>query len=84
MDTRIHIKLGFKQDGVFFGWHEGKLYQLPYMKEGRYYPLREIKAKKVKTGWKYWHIRRKKVGVEKLRAMLQNVIWEVPIPEKLI
>jgi len=80
MDTIIPIKYGFIVDGVHFGWHEGILYQLPYTQEGRYYGLRVLKQKKNNKGWIYYHIRRKKVGIEKLRAMLQNVNWDVTKP----
>jgi hypothetical protein len=83
MDTKLHIQLGFKLEGVFFGWHEGELYQLPYEKDGRYFPLRTMRKKSNKTGWEYYHIRRKKVGIPKLRAMLQPVDWKVDKPAKL-
>ena len=83
MDTKIHITLGFKLDDIFFGWHEGVLYQLPYMKDGRYFGLRKLRQKKIKNGWVYYHVRRKKVGLEKLRAMLQSVTWEVTKPTEL-
>jgi hypothetical protein len=79
MDT-IQIKLGFKIDEVFFGWHDGKLYQLPYNISGRYYGLRIMKPKLTKAGWLYYRLRRKKVGIEKIRAMLEPVTWEVKIP----
>jgi hypothetical protein len=85
MNTKIHIKLGFKLDDIFFGWHEGVLYQLPYYSiDGKYVGLRTVKQKKLKkNGWVYYHIRRKKVGIEKLRAMLQSVTWEVSKPIQL-
>ena len=50
MDTKIHITLGFKLDGIFFGWHEGILYQLPYMNNGRYIGLRSLRKKKINYG----------------------------------
>ena len=86
MDTKIHITLGFKLDDIFFGWHEGVLYQLPYYsKDGRYFGLRKVKEKKLKkNGWVYFHIRRKKVGIEKLRAILQVVDWQVSRPMELL
>ena len=80
MDTILLIELGFKQEGVFFGWHEGKLYQLPYMQGGRYYGLRIMKPKSGKDGWVYYRVRRKKMGIEKLRALLQKVSWQVNLP----
>jgi hypothetical protein len=84
MDTNIIIKLGFVIDGVYFGYISGKLYQLPYNKSGRYYGLREIKPKDTKGGiWKYYRIRRKKVGNAKLAAMLKSVSWEVAMPVDL-
>jgi hypothetical protein len=83
MDTILHITLGFKTEDVFFGWHDGVLYQLPYMKNGRYIGLRILKEKKAKNGWVYYRIRRKKVGIEKLRAMLQSVTWDVEKPKTL-
>ena len=83
MDTKIHITLGFKLDGIFFGWHEGILYQLPYMNNGRYIGLRSLRKKKIKSGWEYYHVRRKKLGIEKLRAMLQPVTWEITKPTEL-
>lgn len=85
MDTKLHITLGFKLDDIFFGWHEGVLYQLPYYSnDGKYMGLRVVKEKKLKkNGWVYYHIRRKKVGIEKLRAMLQSVTWEVSKPTEL-
>jgi hypothetical protein len=83
MDTKLHIKLGFKIDGIFFGWHEGKLYQLPYNQGGRYYGLRELKTKKTKNGWVYYHVRRVKFGIEKIRAILQDVDWQVNQPKNL-
>lgn len=84
MDTTIHITLGFKIDDVFFGWHNGTLYQLPYKNGYRYFGLRVMKQKTMKeNGWVYYHLRRKKVGMEKLKAMLQKVDWEVPLPAPL-
>jgi hypothetical protein len=83
MDTKIHFELGFKMDGIFFGWHDRKLYQLPYVKDGRYYGLRVLREKKLKNGWVYFHVRRKKVGMEKLRAMLQTVTWETTKPQSI-
>lgn len=85
MDTKLHIVLGFKLDDVFFGWSNGVLYQLPYYsKDGKYFGLRVLKEKRLKkNGWVYYHIRRKKVGIEKLRAMLQSVSWEVSNPVEL-
>jgi hypothetical protein len=84
MDTKIHITLGFKIDDIYFGWHENKLYQLPYMKSGRYFGLRCLRLKNTKNGWKYYHIRRKKVGIEKLMAMAQSVKWEINKPQEII
>ena len=84
MNTTIHITLGFKINDVFFGWHNGTLYQLPYTKGYRYFGLRVMKQKTMKdNGWVYYHLRRKKVGLEKLKAMLQEVNWEVPLPATL-
>ena len=84
MDTNIHIKLGLKLDNVFFGWHNGVLYQLPYENGGRYIGLRKLRKKKLKeSGWEYYHIRRRKYGIAKLRAMLQEVDWEVRNPSEL-
>lgn len=84
MDTVINIELGFKLDGVFFGYHDGVLYQLPYSKSGRYYSLRILKKKNLKkSGWAYYRIRRKKFGVEKIKAMLETVSWQVNIPPKV-
>jgi hypothetical protein len=83
MDTKIHIKLGFKIEDTFFGWHDGKLYQLPYNRQGRYFGLRTLKEKSTKGGWKYYRVRRKKLGIEKLRAMLQQVTWEINRPQTL-
>ena len=86
MDTKLHIILGFKLDDVFFGWHDGVLYQLPYYsKDGKYFGLRVLREKRLKkNGWVYYHIRRKKVGIEKLRAILQSVEWEVSKPMQLL
>jgi hypothetical protein len=83
MDTIIHITLGFKIDGVFFGYHNGELYQLPYMNNGRYFGLRIIKKKIGKDGWDYYRIRRKKFGMNKIGALLENVDWQVKKPTKL-
>ena len=83
MDTKLHFKLGFKIDNVFFAWHNGNLYQLPYNQNGRYYGLRILKAKKTTNGWIYYHVRRVKFGIEKIRAMLQNVDWQVTEPKNL-
>ena len=75
--------MGFKIDGIYFGWHDGKLYQLPYEQDGRYYGLRQLRKKFIKNGWEYYHVRRKKVGIEKLRAMLQPVNWKITKPANL-
>jgi hypothetical protein len=83
MDTKLHIALGFKIDDIYFGWENGVLYQLPYMQEGRYYGLRRLRKKKLANGWEYYHVRRKKIGVEKLRAMLQAVSWDISKPVEL-
>lgn len=80
MDTKIHITLGFRVGDIFFGWVDGNLYQLPYTYNGRYFGLRKLKPKKTKDGWVYYHVRRKKVGMEKLKAMLESVKWEVDKP----
>ena len=81
METMLHIKYGFKMNDIYFGWHEGTLYQLPYQhKDGRYFGLRKVKLKVNDNGWDYYHIRRKKVGIAKLRAMLQKVDWDVEVP----
>jgi hypothetical protein len=80
MFTILHIKYGFKVDNVFFGWHEGDLYQLPYEHIGRYFALRKIAKKYSKDGWAYYRVRRKKYGAEKVLAMLQEVDWEVKKP----
>jgi hypothetical protein len=80
MDTKLHIKYGFRMDNAFFGWHEGVLYQLPYQNDARYFGLRKVRLKVNDNGWEYYHIRRKKVGIPKLRAMLQKVDWEVEVP----
>lgn len=82
MDT-ILIQYGFKLDGIFFGYHEGVLYQLPYNVSGRYYPLRTMVKKKLKNGWEYYHLRRKKYGTDKVKSMLQAVEWEIAIPPKV-
>ena len=80
METNINIKFGFIVDGIYFGWNEGILYQLPYNNNGRYYPLRVLKRRDNVKGWTYYTIRRKKVGIEKIRAMLQSVNWNVTMP----
>lgn len=80
MSTYLHIKHGFKIDNVFFGWHEGDLYQLPYEYNNRYFALRKIKLKTLKNGWQFYRIRRKAYGMPKVRAMLQDVDWQVPKP----
>ena len=59
------------------------LYQLPYEFDGRYFSLRKLRKKVSKSGWEYYHVRRKKVGIEKLRAMLQSVEWDVKSPFEL-
>jgi hypothetical protein len=84
MNTIIHITQGFKLDDVFFGWHNGVLYQLPYKNGNKYFGLRVMKQKQLKqNGWLYYHLRRNKVGVEKLRALIQQVDWQVPLPATL-
>ena len=83
IDTIIPIRLGFLIDGIHFGWHDGKLYQLPYNQSGRYYGLRLLRQKKAKNGWVYYHVRRKKLGLEKLKAMLKPVNWNVSKPVSL-
>lgn len=80
MHTLLHIKYGFKVDNVFFGYHNGEIYQLPYTFSGRYFGLRKLRQKYMKDGWSYYHIRRKKYGKEKIMAMLQEVDWEVKKP----
>ncbi len=76
MDTKIHIELGFKIDGIYFGWHDQVLYQLPHINNGRYFGLRAIKPKTTKGGWVYYRIRRKKVGKGEgdLEAWVQSKI----------
>ena len=85
MDTnKIVFKLGFKLDGIFFAYHEGLVYQLPYMHKGRYFGLRSTKPKTFKNNtWVYYRIRRKKFGLSKLKAMLQEVNWEVNLPANI-
>lgn len=84
MDTKIHIQLGFKIADVFFGWDNGILYQLPYTNSGRYFGLRVIKQKTTKANWRYYHIRRKKIGIEKLRAITEPVNWSIKKPENIL
>lgn len=84
MDTMV-IKLGFKINNVFFGWYRGDLYQLPYTLDGRYYGLRKLRLKKLKNSdWEYYHVCRKKFGISKIRAILQEVNWEVNKPVELL
>ena len=83
MDTMLHIKLGFKIDNVYFGWLNNELYQLPYEYNGRYFGLRKMPKKASKNGWEYYRVRRKKVGLAKLRAMFQEVDWEIRKPTEL-
>ena len=83
MDTKIHFQLGFKIDEIYFGWFEGDLYQLPYNQQDRYYGLRKLRAKESKNGWTYYHVRRKKFGMEKIKAMLQSVSWEINKPAEI-
>jgi hypothetical protein len=80
MSTILHIKHGFKLENVFFGWLDGELYQLPYEYNNRYFGLRKIKLKRLKNGWEFYRIRRKAYGIAKVRAMLQEVHWEVSKP----
>jgi hypothetical protein len=84
MNAILHIKLGFKIDDVCFGWHDGVLYQLPYTNSGRFFGLRVLRNKVSKKGWTYYHIRRKKYGLEKIKAILQEVDWEVRKPIEII
>ena len=84
MATQLHFKYGFKIGNIFFGWgDDNKLYQLPYTAHGRYFPLREVKQKWLKNGWVYYHVRRIKIGTEKIRAMLQPVDWVVDKPAEI-
>jgi hypothetical protein len=82
MDT-LKIVLGFKMDGVFFGYLDGVIYQLPYEYNGRFFGLREVRKKQTKKGWTYYRLRRKKVGLEKIKALVQKVDWEVVKPMDL-
>ena len=60
MNTKLHISLGFKIDDVYFGFHEGVLYQLPYINSGKYFGLRKLRKKKLKkNGWEYYVTDRK-------------------------
>ena len=80
----LKFNLGFKLNDIYFGMSNGELYQLPYTFGGKYYALRKIRRKKLKNNfWEFYHIRRKKVGVEKLRSMLQYVEWEIEVPPKI-
>lgn len=83
MDTQLHIERGFVANEVYFGWHNGILYQLPYTRKGRYYGLRIIKKKTLKSGWEYYRVCREKVGIQKLRAMLKTVDWKTDNPAAL-
>jgi len=80
METNLHITLGFKIDENYYGWLDGILYQLPYMNNGRYFGLRKLRQKKLKGGWIYYHIKRRKVGMERIKAMLQVVDWNINKP----
>lgn len=82
MDT-ITFELGFKLEGVYFGYHEGNVYQLPYSQSGRYYALRLMVKKRLKNGWEYYHLRRKKYGIRKIQSMLQSVEWVVNKPAQV-
>ena len=84
MDTTLHIKIGFATNNIFFGWHDSKLYQLPYTANGRYYGLRLIKPKHTKGGWVYYRVRRKKVGMQKLMALCRSVNWNIDKPSELL
>ena len=83
MSTQLHITLGFKLDNIFYGFNNGIIYQLPYINQGRYFGLRTIKPKITKQGWVYYRIRRKKMGKNKLGAIMESVDWQVDKPIKL-
>lgn len=85
MDTKQVKKkifvFGFVIGDVHFGYSDGKIYQLPYINQyGRYYGLRVINSKKTKNGWVYYRIRRQKIGIVKLTALLKSVNWSVEMP----
>jgi len=73
----INFKLGFVIEGIYYGWDNGILYQLPYTLRGRYIAIRKIDLKETKGGWSFYRIRRKKVGTPKIKAMLKKVNWDV-------
>ena len=56
-----------------------------YLLNGRYYGLRKVRKKTLKkNNWEYYHVRRIKYGMERIKAMLQNVDWEVNKPVELL
>lgn len=74
----IQITKGFKYKGKWFVFHQKKLYQLPYCFKLRYYKQREILFKEG-----HYRIYRDKVGVNKIKFLLQEVKFKIKFYKEL-
>lgn len=80
MENKLVFRKGFIVEGVRFGWSNKQLYQLPYHVDGRSYGLRIVRMKMMKStpqDWAYYHIRRQKIGFDRVLEMTEPIDWEV-------
>ena len=68
MSTILNFKYGFEINGISYGWHDKKLYRLPFKSGLRWYGLKEITRKE----WGYT-VGRKKIGINRLKQMTHEI-----------
>lgn len=81
----MKFSIGFTFNDVRYGWNSGKLYRLPFEREGRIYgQLKEInpcfvKNKKTNHITKCYNIQSRKMTESRITGMTEKVKWNVPI-----
>lgn len=80
----MKFSIGFTFNDVRYGWNNGKLYRLPFEREGRNYGLIEVKPcfsenKKTKQKTKCYNIQRNKMTENRVTGMTKKVKWNISI-----
>lgn len=81
----MKFSIGFTFNDVRYGWNSGKLYRLPFEREGRIYgQLKEIEPcfienKNTKQRTKCYNVQRNKMTANRIISMTEKVKWDVQI-----
>ena len=77
----IHFSYGFEIGGKKYGWHEKKLWRLPYSENGRFYELNELKSQN-NNGTHGYVINNKFLSLKAIKELTTNVDEEITIISK--